>query len=109
MFHKEDAIEDPSNDDIGQLMNAIRKIPTWTKVKQELFKELVTLLKKKKYIQFEGDFREYHLTRVGESCLYHIPINRRGHLSIFRGKTIRLVCVSSGKYAARLLMAAIYP
>jgi hypothetical protein len=109
MFHRDDVIEDPSNDDIGQLMNVIRQMPTWTKVKQGLFDDLVELLKKKKYIQFEGDFREYHLTRVGESCLFNVPINRRGHLSIFRGKTIRLVCVSSGKYAARSLMAAIYP
>ena len=108
MFNKEDMIEDPSTDEAGQLMNAMHKIQTWTKVKRGLFNELEGVLTKKKYISFAGHTVNYHISCVGPSCLYQIPLNRRGHLSVFRGKLIRLVCVRSGQYE-RSYMAGLYP
>ena len=108
MFTKEDVIEDPCIDEAGLIMKAMLTIPTWTKVKRGLFNELEAILKRKKYINFVGHTVNYHISCVGDSCLYQIPLNRRGHLSVFRGKLIRLVCVRSGQYE-RSYMAGLYP
>lgn len=104
MFDIKDQIIDPCSDEAGQLMVEMGKIPTWTKAKRALHTKLISLLKINKHTCFIGHVDKYHLSIVGESCLYNVPDNRRGHLSIFRGKLIRLVCIGSGRYA-RLLLA----
>lgn len=104
MFKLEDKIFDPKSDDVGLILDQILAIPTYTKVKKQLHHTLIKLLEKRGYISFVGHPSKYHLSVVGDSCLYKIPINRRGHLKIFRGETVRLVCVRSGRYD-RLLMA----
>jgi len=98
MFTKEDVIEDPCTDEAGQIMKAMLAIPTWSKAKHIFHKELVELLESKKYIYFSGHSKDYFVSCVGTSCLYQIPHNRRGHLSVYRGKLIRLVCVGTGQY-----------
>ncbi len=103
MFNSTDKIEDPCTDDAGQVINAMHKIPTWTKAKRALHNKLIELLAKNKHTCFVGHVDKYHLSIVGESCLYQVPTNRRGHLSMFRGKLIRLVCIGSGRYARSLL------
>ena len=108
MFTKEDVIEDPCTDEAGQIMKSMLAIPTWTKAKHILSAELDELLESKKYIYFRGHSKDYSVSCVGTSCLYQIPLNRRGHLSVFRGKLIRLVCVSTGQFD-RGYMAAVYP
>ena len=108
MFTKEDVIEDPRTDEAGEIMKALLAIPTWTKPKRSLFNELDALLERKKYIYFRGHSQLYHVSCVGTSCLYQIPLNRRGHLSVFRGKLIRLVCVGTGRFD-RGYMAGVYP
>ena len=108
IFTRENVIEDPCTDKAGQIMKAMLAIPTWTKVKRGLFNELDTLLENAKYIYFRGHSKDYYISCVGTSGLYQIPLNRRGHLSVFRGKRIRLVCVHTGQYD-RGYMAGIYP
>lgn len=103
MFILTDQIKDPCLDEAGQLMVEMLRIPTWTKAKRALHTELITLLEINKHTCFVGHVDKYHLSIVGESCLYNVPKNRRGHLSIFRGKLIRLVCIGSGRYARTLL------
>ena len=107
MFSLGEKIKDPCSDNAGQIMIEMQKIPTWTKAKRSLHNELTILLTKTKHICFVGHVDKYNLSIVGESCLYKIPTNRRGHLSMFRGKLIRLVCIKSGRYA-RLLLATEY-
>ena len=103
MFNVEEQIKDPCSDEAGQLMVEMGKIPTWTKAKRALHTKLISLLKINKHTCFVGHVDKYHLSIVGESCIYNVPQNRRGHLSIFRGKLIRLVCIGSGRYARSLL------
>lgn len=104
MFDIKDKIIDPRSDDVGFLLKQILAIPTYTKEKKKLHDDLINALQKKGYITFVGHPSKYHLSLIGDSCLYKIPINRRGHLKIFRGETVRVVCVRSGRYD-RLLMA----
>jgi hypothetical protein len=107
MFTKDDMIEDPCTDEAGQLMNAMHKIQTWTKAKRAIYNNLVELLEKNKHIYFRGHFDKYHLSVIGSSCFYNVPYNRRGHLSVYRGKLIRLVCVGTGQYDRGYMAIAI--
>ncbi len=106
MFKIEEKLLDDTNDDISVMMSQLLSIPTYTKIKKEIHQKLISTLEKKKFITFVGHHERYHLFRIGESCLYKVPNNRRGFLSIFRGKTIRLICVGSGRYT-RILMAGL--
>ncbi len=89
-------------------MNAMHEIQTWTKAKRDIFKRLIELLEKNEHIFFRGHPDKYHLSVIGSSYFYNVPLNRRGHLSVYRGKLIRLVCVGLGRYD-RDYMAIAYP
>lgn len=106
MFTLDDKMNDTIKDDISSLIKAMSDIPSWVKEKHKLHQDLISLLKKKKYMRFVGHTRSYHLMRIGDSCLYQVPLNRRGKLSVFRGKLIRVICISSGRYD-RTLMAGV--
>jgi hypothetical protein len=107
MFTLDDKIDDTIKDDISVLIKAMSDIPSWVKEKHKLHQELISLLKKKKYMQFVGHTRSYHLTGIGDSCLYQVPLNRRGKLSVFRGKLIRVICISSGRYDRELMAGVV--
>ncbi len=98
-FNPEDQLEDNVEDAVGRCLRAFNLIPTWTNAKHEMFREFLRLAKKEKYLEFRGDFRDYHLERKGQHCLYLVPINQRGALQVFAGKRVRLIC--GGKWNQR--------
>ncbi len=107
MFLLAHKIKDSLKDDIGQSIIKLQSISKWTEQKHLARKNLISMLEKHDYISFSGHVDKYHLSCVGESCIYDVPNNRRGHLKIFRGHRIRLVCVRSGRFD-RLYMAGKY-
>jgi hypothetical protein len=107
MFNVNDKIIDKKTDHIGLMLNQLLDIPTYTKAKKLLHYDLIKLLEENSYLSFFGHPNKYHLSRIGDSCLYDVPETRRGHLKSFRGKRIRLICVQSGRFD-RLLMAGEY-
>lgn len=87
-------IYDDLPDEIGKCLRKLNTHLSWTKEKHGIFADFESLAKKGKYIFFTGDFRDYHLERKGEHCLYIVPVTQRGALKVFSGKKIRLVCGS---------------
>ena len=100
-------LPDPLTDNAGILIKALLNRKTWGDEQKGLLEQLIHMLGRKRYITFVGHPARYQLTQIGQSCLMDVPANKRGHLSAFRGKRIRLVCVSSGRFDRRL-MAGIY-
>jgi hypothetical protein len=107
MFDIEEQIPDVVKDDVSMLIEKLNDRKNWNDESKEKLAKLIKLLEKKRYIFFSGSPYRYHLYQVGNSCLYDIPMNRRGHLSIFRGKRVRIVCVSSGRYSRTLAAGAV--
>lgn len=103
MFQTEDKLPDPLGDDIGVLIGQLRARTNWGLREQCLRGQLVQRMTERDYICLVGHPRRYHLTLVGESCLYDVPESRRGALKAFRGKRIRLVCVRSGRFDRGLM------
>jgi hypothetical protein len=102
MFDIEEQIPDTVKDSISILIERLNDRKHWNDESKDKLAALLEVLKKQGYIFFSGSPYRYHLYQVGNSCLYDIPMNRRGHLSIFRGKRVRIVCVSSGRYSRTL-------
>ena len=106
MFDLADKIADEVVDDVRLFLDALVDRRGWNDATKLALSELKKILKKKRYISFIGHPSRYHLTRIGKSCLYDVPTDRRGVLSPFRGKRVRLVCVSSSRFD-RVLMAGV--
>ena len=106
MFDKSQQLMDDVKDDIKVLIENLNSRGTWTEQAERDRQALIKHLKAAGYIEFEGGPYRYNHFTVGESCLYDVPLNRRRHLAVFRGKRIRVVCLRSGKFK-RLFMAGI--
>lgn len=103
----EDAISaDHLKDSAGLILLSMRNEGRWTTTKSRLRDDLVEQLSDEKYIAFEGSPYRYHITKVGESYLYDVPLYKQGFLKNYRGKRIRIVCVGSGRYT-RTYMAGV--
>ena len=107
MISEDTVITDDLDDDVSALLQAMSDDDTWTSNKSALREELVGLLKKRRYVSFIGSPYKYYAHRVGDSYLYDVPMYKRGYLSKFRGKRIRVVCVASGPHRYRAYMAVL--
>jgi len=96
-------IDDTIQDDVSPNLQALTSRKGWNAEAIAHLAQLKKQLKREGYKAFVGHASRYHLTRIGQSCPYDVPMVCKGFLSDFRGKRIRLVCVSSGKYARSLL------
>ncbi len=103
-FHEQ--ITDTLDDEVGRCLRRLHAIPTWTAEKVTHFEELVRLCKRECYLRFTGDYRDYHLERKGQSCLYGVPVTQRGALERYRGKRVRLICEGGwNPYSGRYFLA----
>ena len=106
MITKETMLEDNFNDNVLFAIKLLNTETKWTNKKYGLQDKLIEILNSEGYIAFSvTNPNRYQLSKVGQSYLYDVPNNRRGHLSIFRGKRVRIICTSSGPHTLRGFMA----
>lgn len=106
-FSQYDGIEDKLTDTIGLFAQKIRTSPTKNLAYSELRAQLEKAIIAKKYLFFVANVTIYGTWTIGESKLFYVPKSRRGALSIFRDKTIRIVCVGSGRFTRQLAAAPV--
>ena len=107
MINKADMRDDPLNDEIGLMIVKLTSLEKWTKEKYALKDLLAKTMKKEGYTSFLGHYARYNLHRIGTSYLYQVPMNKRGHLRTFRGKTIRLVCMGHSRFDRKIMAGAV--
>lgn len=107
MFDRKDQIIDDIVDDVRPYLDALAARTGWNSEARSGLKALMKILEKKNYKLFVGHPGRYHLTGIGNSCLYDVPSDRKGFLTEFRGKRIRMVCVSSGRYERELMAGVV--
>ena len=61
------------------------------------------------YIGMQVDPRAYLVHQVGQSFIYDVPLNKRGNLSVFRGKRIRIICLGSGAFTRWIRVGPLSP
>ena len=102
----EDRVDDLVKDEVGLCLRQIHTHRTWTSEKLRLYDELIRLVESDGYLRFKGDFRDYHIERKAQSCIYIVPENQRGALQRFRGERIRLICAgATDRYAGKIFLA----
>ena len=102
----EDQVEDLFQDEVGRCLRELHRHRTWTSEKLRLYDELMRLVQTNGYLSFKGDFRDYHLERKAQSCIYVVPQDQRGALQRFKGNRIRLICAgATDRYAGRVFLA----
>jgi hypothetical protein len=106
MFDLSDVIFNNVDDVIQPLLQKLKARKGWNAQVRTDLDKLEAKLTKKNYITFTGRPNRYHLSRLGDSCLYDVPTYRKGALMLFRGKRVRIVCVGSGRFD-RTLMAGV--
>jgi hypothetical protein len=98
MISPDEYIADTVDDSVSKKLRNLNAIKSWTAVKYELKEQLLDLLRASGYIEFSGNSEGYPLMYAWKSVLYQVPLNRRGHLSRFRGRRIRFICVGGHKF-----------
>lgn len=99
MIEKALLIADDTSDDVTPILNFIRDGGPWNGKKARVKSKLIDELKRAGAISFEGHYTRYHMSQVGESYLYDVPLYKRGHLAGLRGKRVRIICTDSGRYS----------
>ena len=78
----------------------------WGKCKQKVKSEFLDYLASCGYIHFPGTYRQFFGIRcVGEQKVLDLPPTRKGVLSVFKGKRVRIICVGSGRSFLREYVA----
>ena len=98
MIKTSEITKDEFVDDALSIIRTLNARKGWTREARANRKKLRLLLKGKGYISFLGGYERYLGGRIGHSYLYDVPMKKRGYLSKFRGKRVRIVCVSSGTF-----------
>jgi hypothetical protein len=92
-------ISDTKDNLIGHLAAKLRSTPGgWSPTKESMRQHLERLTCMHGYVGNLLDYRDYQLTRVGQSFQYDVPLGKRGFLAQFAGKRVRLVCTYNGPF-----------
>jgi hypothetical protein len=107
MLSMDNQVKDNLGDKISEITAAMMAKSSWDGECKVLFEKLEKELSVRKYTEFIGDCRYYHLTRKGQACLYDIPSNQRGFLKRYRNKRVRLICMGGhNAYTDRFYFAS---
>lgn len=98
VIHPLRIIPDTRGDLIGAQAAKVVSFAPWTSQKARMREHLERLAIAHGYVGEWLDYRDYQLTRVGQSYQYDVPVGKRGILAQFAGKRVRLVCVYSGPF-----------
>jgi len=101
------AIPDNIQDEITKILTKLNSIASWTYEKQHILKELITSLEKSHYKQLILKEHRYQVGKVGNSFVYEIAENRRGLFAPFGGKSVRVICIGSGRFDRAVMVKPI--
>jgi len=97
VIHPSEMIPDEANDLIGFLAAKLRKQEGWSFKKEKMRQHLERLAIAHGHQAKRLDYRDYQLTKVGQSFQYDVPVGK-SFLSQFAGRRVRLVCTYSGTF-----------
>ena len=100
-------IEDKTNDEASKLIIKLHKVHNWTAEKQSILKELLLLLENMNYKMLILKEHRYKVGKVGNSFIYEVADKRRGLFFPYRGTSVRVICVASGRFDRTVMVKPI--
>lgn len=98
---------DTIEDELTKKLLQLNSIPSWTSEKQNFLKDLISHLEKNHFKQLVLKEHRYTVGKVGNSFIFKIADNRRGLFAPFRGKSVRVICVGSGRFDRTVMVKPI--
>lgn len=98
---------DTTEDEITADLIRLNSMTSWNSEKTNHLKSIIGLLKNNGYEQLFLKENRYHVGRVGNAYCYKISDKRRGLFAKFRGKTVRVICVASGRFDRTVMVKPI--
>lgn len=109
LIRLEHVLPDQYDDILGAKIHRLQAIDSWTAEKRKLQRDLAVMSTYFGYIGLWVDPRAYLVSQVGQSFIYDVPLNKRGNLSVFRGKRIRIICLGSGAFTRWIRVGPLNP
>jgi hypothetical protein len=100
-------VPDNIQDNVTKTLSHLNSIPSWTSEKKQILKDLITSLEKNHYRQLILKEHRYQVGKVGNAFIFKIGDNRRGLFASFRGKSVRVICVGSGRFDRTVMVKPI--
>lgn len=109
LIRLEHVLPDQYDDILGAKIHRLQAIDSWTAEKRKLQRDLAVMSTYFGYIGLRVDPRAYLVHQVGQSFIYDVPLDKRGNLSVFRGKRIRIICLGSGAFSRWIRVGPLNP
>jgi hypothetical protein len=109
LIRLEHVLPDQYEDILGAKIHRLQAIDSWTAEKRKLQRDLAVMSTYFGYIGLWVDPRSYLVSQVGQSFIYDVPLKKRGNLSVFRGKRIRIICLGSGAFTRWIRVGPLNP
>jgi hypothetical protein len=109
LIRLEHVLPDQYEDILGAKIHRLQAIDSWTAEKRKLQRDLAVMSTYFGYIGLWVDPRAYLVSQVGQSFIYDVPLKKRGNLSVFRGKRIRIICLGSGAFTRWIRVGPLNP
>ncbi|MEQ9397320.1 hypothetical protein [Haliea sp.] len=93
-----EVMEDNLTGKLERLVKGFRRHETWTKEKRDALEEIENYLLDQGYKGFRGHYSHYFLQRIGDSIVYKVPDDKRGHLAPYLGSWVRLMCIGQDSF-----------
>ena len=99
MLELENTFIDSLDDELGKLLKKCHCSATWTKEKHQIRDDIYKLIQREKLTVGEGSRSDYQLYGgAGASLIYKVPLKKRGILSLYKGKVVRIFSYGSSRY-----------
>ena len=107
MIRKEDIRKDNFVDAAFKVIRRFKNHCGTREQKKALQASLIETLAENGYESFIGTEIEFSTHKIGKSFLFDVPLSRRGPLSKFKGKKIRVVCTEKVGGKSKYMINAI--
>lgn len=107
MTNSLEIIPDEIKDEISLLLEKFRNTSGWKLDKVNQLKHIVELLEKTGFEKFILKEHRYNAGKVGNAYCYQVSDKRRGLFAKFRGKSVRVICIGSGKFDRTVMVKEI--
>jgi hypothetical protein len=93
---------DQIDHELDKLIHIFSSCDGWGKAKQAAKMEMISFMKKHGFTIFPSTYRGcFGLRCVGEQMVIDLPPKRKGYLSPYKGKRVRVLCIGSGRHSDR--------
>lgn len=98
---------DITEDEISEKIRSLNKLSKWNSEKRLSLQSLISMLEILKYQQLILKEHRYKAGMVGNSFIYNVSEKRRGLFAPYRGKSVRVICIGSGRFDRTVMVKAI--